>query len=207
MNKKRNILMIGLTLAMIGLILVFKGYIQNQQRMTDLEVDLAFARATYWEKRGIDFSFAYPPTYKVFNSHDNKLIEITTYSQPFWSSSYDPLDKGERVRILVMPSYDEESLHTPLAIVTEQFNVYTPLQLIEPPHTIPIRPNIAIGIGRSEGSSIIVGTVELTNSEEKSYAVTLTAIGTASQEKKMRAIIERILFSMYSRSAPPVRLY
>lgn len=207
MNKKRNILMIGLTLAMIGLILVFKGYIQNQQRMTELEVDLAFVDATYWEKRGLDFTFAYPSPYNVFATHDNRIIEITTYSEPFWSSRYDPLDKGEQVRILVKPSYDENQSPTPLAIVTKEFTNHTPLQWIELPHRNPIRPNIAIGIGRSEGSSIIIGSVELTNSEEKSYAVTLTAIGTASQEKEVRAIVERILLSMYSRSAPPVRLY
>ncbi len=113
-----------------------------------------------WRPAEFHFTVMTPAEWNVFDAL--KSLELTTSSQPMWSSFAGPDQPANPLRLILFHNLNSQVGRTPQAVVEQQIaqmEAELSMQQVEPPTAHPLIPELVTAVYTTEDTAVFFGAI------------------------------------------------
>lgn len=113
-----------------------------------------------WRPAEFNFTVMTPAEWNVFDAL--KSLELTTSSQPMWSSFAVPDQPANPLRMIILHNLNSQFGSTPQAVVEQhiaQMETELTMQQVEPPTAHPLIPELVTAVYTTEDTAVFFGAI------------------------------------------------
>jgi hypothetical protein len=150
-----------------------------------------------WQPEGFYYTVMTPQDWNVFDTL--KSLELTTSSQPMWSSFAVPDQPANPLRMILFHNLNRQVGDTPQNVVEnqiEQMEAELAMQQVEPPTAHPLIPGMVTAVYTTEDSAVFFGAMAYPRDTVSLDPIGAMATVPLDQLNSFGDIFERVLRSL-----------
>ena len=150
-----------------------------------------------WQPEGFFYTIMTPQDWHVFDAL--KSLELTTSSQPMWSSFAEPNQPANPLRMNIFHNLNSQVGDTPQAVVEKhiaQMEAELTMQQVKPPTAHPFVPGLVTAVYTTEDSALFFGAVAYPRDTVSLDPIGASAVVPLDQLDSFGVTFERILRSL-----------
>lgn len=162
-------------------------------------VEVDYTGWQLWQPEGFLFTVKTPQDWNVFDTL--KALQLTTSSQPMWSSYADPNPQPQPnpVNMNLFHNLNRQSGGTPQAIVEQQIaqmEAELTMQQVKPPTAHPLIPGLVTAVYTTEDTAVFFGALAYPRNTVSRDPISAMATVPLDQLDSFDDIFERVLRSL-----------
>lgn len=150
-----------------------------------------------WRPGEFNYIVMAPVEWNVFDAL--KSLELTTSSQPMWSSFAVPDQPANPLRMILFHNLNNQFGRTPLAVVEQhiaQMEAELTMQQVEPPTAHPLIPELVTAVYTTEDTAVFFGAIAYPHESVSLDPIGATATVPLDQLDSFGDTFERVLRSL-----------